>query len=335
MSRRSREWKAWRAAVRGELPALPEDQYRSFRQKADEDRAAGYGWFVDGLEGMDTAEILRLLGRVGVAVDEPGFRALAREQPGPTEISDAWEDVIRVSDERDAWLPWLAARTLWARLCADDPSIETAADGIEQAIRAARKAPAAEKLAAIQRIAEAAEGAEDVFDALDDEIHLNLGSWIVTQLEEARDLEDVEPWVAAVRALSPVMASHGLVEVALATLLARHDHGDAAREELGTVMASYGDIGPIVHHVAEVYVLLEDGATAERMAIRAIAVSDDDQEAGAVREVLGEALTLQGRGGELHVVFTEALAERRRRDLERRAERRKREKRGGRKGKRR
>lgn len=335
MSRRSREWKAWRAAVRGELQALPEDQLRSFRQKAEEDRAAGYGWFVDGLEGMETGDIFRLLAGIGLDVDEASFRSVAEGQPGPREVSDAWERAMRATDEREVWLPFLAARVLWARLCADDPSVESEADAIEQAIRASRKAGPAERLAALERIAVASEGSADVFDALDDELHLNLGSWVVTQIDQARGVEDVEPWVRVVGELSPVLGSHGLIEVALATLLTHNGDPDRARGLLGEVLAQHGDISPIVRQAAEVYLDLEDGPTAERVASRAIVIAEDDDEAGEVREVLAKALALQGRAAEAGAAFTAALAERRRRELERRAERRKKERKGGKKGKRR
>lgn len=331
MTRRAREWKAWRAAARGELSALPEDQYRSFRQKAEEDRKTGYGWFADGLDDESTDVILGHLRRVGIDIDAEGFVAAADGQPGPKELSDVWEQRAVIHDERDVYLPWLAARTLWARLLPDETSIETEADAIEAGMRAARKGGNAEVLYVLQRIAAAADGSPDVFDALDDELHINLGSWVLTRVAEAKDVEDVEPWVAAAAAIEPALETDGIGPAAIAMLLARNGHPDRARDIVSQVMVEFGDNGTVVHHVADVHIVLGDGTMGERMAARAIALAEDDDEAEGVRSALKEALALQGREVDEGRVFMEALAERRRRELERRAERRRREKRGGKK----
>lgn len=331
MTKRAREWKAWRAAARGELASLSEDQYRSFRQKAEEDRSSGYGWFADGLEDVSTEVILGHLRRVGIDTDEERFVATAAGQPGPQEVSDAWEREAVVEDERDVFLPWLAARALWARLLPDETSIETEADAIEAGMRASRKGGSDAVLAVLQRLAQSADSSPDVFDALDDELHVNLGSWVLARLAEAAELTDVEPWVAAAALLEPALASEGLGPTAVAMLLARNGQPDRAREMVSQVMTEFGDQAMLVHHVADVHVVLGDGSMGERMATRAIALAESDEEAEGVRDVLREALALQGREAEEGRVYMEALAERRRRELERRAERRRREKRGGKK----
>lgn len=331
MSRRTREWKAWRAAVRGELPRLPDDQLRGFRQRAEEDRQSGRGWFVDGFDDTPTEAIFEYLRLVGIDTDEAGFRAAAEGQPGPREISDIWEARAAITDERDAYLPWLAARALWARLLPDEPSLETEADAVEVLIRAARKGEPDRVLGAMRRLAEAADGSSDILDALDNELHIDLRDWVLERLATARGLVEVEPWVEVATDLEPALDSHGLGAVALATLLATNGEPDRARAALSAALAAYGDSAPLVGHVAEVHVELGDGPTAERVAVRAIALAEDDAEAEGMRDTLASALELQGRAAEAGRVFFEALAERRRRELERRAERRRREKRGAKK----
>lgn len=335
MSKRSREWKAWRAAARGELPNLPDENYRAFRQRAEEDRKTGYGWFADGFDDLPTDAVFAELQRIGLEVDEEGFRKAAYGRPGPTEISDAWEDRVRVTDERDELLPWLAARTLWARLLPDDISVETEADAIEAGIREVRRAGKdANPLPVILRIADACEGDPEIFDAIDDELHHNLGQWILMQVKSQRGLEAVEPWTEAVKALSPAMESGGLIELASAALLAKHDKAEEARSVVGQVLAEHGDLPLVLARASEVYLLAEDAGTAERVARRGIVLSEEDDEALECRGALSDALEAQGRAAQLPRIWQEATAERRARALERRAERRRREKRG-KKGKRR
>ena len=82
-------------------------------------------WDSRKVERMATEEILLKLGSMGVAVDTPTFKNLAKDYMSAIQLAEErfyTQDVVY--DHYDEDFIWLAACELWKRLLPDRPCIE-------------------------------------------------------------------------------------------------------------------------------------------------------------------------------------------------------------------
>jgi tetratricopeptide (TPR) repeat protein len=151
---------------------------------ADQQREQGLGWRYDGFGAYSTAEILRMLSRLSLALDEEAFKREALAAGSPTKLSEAWQSRQTATGK---WqdLTTLAARELWRRLLPNERSAEILADELDELIDEAgpRAERAQQWLKAARRLIEActSKGAPDreFFQAVIRESGSDLAGWMV------------------------------------------------------------------------------------------------------------------------------------------------------------
>ena len=329
-----REWKTRRALIRGSLRGDRED-VKALKAEAAQHREAGMGWFVDGFDGVETAEILSALGDVGITTGEEAFRAYADELPGPHEVAERWSGEAQLTDPRHGDLLWLAARALWARWLPDVMSLETAADALEEAITEfeASETPRSGDgaLPALKRLVDLSEGERLVASALAEELPFRLWAWVLELLRDTRDAEDLGAWGERVDELSVLFPSEPVLRLLHARFLAHHDASDEAKAEIERALSGGAPESYQLCHAAQAHLALGDSDEALAFGKRALLLADDEADEEEAIEILRRALEALGRSGE-HAEMVESIhAERRRDALARRKQRRKKDRKKGRK----
>ena len=199
------EWRYRRAVYQGKALTHPEIE-NEIRDAAASHKADGQPWLVEGFVGKSSEDICAVLKSMGVVVDQTAFIAQATEAPGPAEIGEGW---AAETGQREGYAPMtfeLAARALWKLWLPEDPSIETAAEELEEGLWAAAKGEEgqARRLATIQRFLSLADGEYRVAEALSDELPLRIWPWILDgfRTEKCGD-SAVEEWLDAGRGSYP------------------------------------------------------------------------------------------------------------------------------------
>jgi hypothetical protein len=327
-----REWKIRRALVRGALQGEGED-VQALRTEAKKHRSEGFGWFVDGFDDVETSEILTSLSAMGIQTSEDEFRSFADELPGPHEIAEKWSAQAQLTDPRQVELPWLAARTLWARWLGDKLSLETATDSLEAAIAEFEGADGARKgdgaLVPIRRLIALSEGEREVAFAIADELPFRLWAWILEVLRDTRDAADLAGWRDSVEALAILFPSEPVLRLVHARFLAHHGAKEEARAEIGAALAGNSPESYQLCHASEAHLALGEPNESLAHAEAALLLADDEDDDREASGILRRALVALDREAE-HGSRVEALHAQRRRDvLARRKQRRKQERKKG------
>ncbi len=329
-----REWKIRRALIQGTLRG-DHDDVKALRAEAAAARSAGFGWHVDGFEGVAPEEILRELDGIGIGMTEAKFKEVAQEAPGPHEIAEMWSAGANLSDERHQDLPWLAARALWACWLPETLSLETASDSLESTIATFEEGKTRRSgdgaLVVFRMLIEIGEGEPEVVSAIADEIPFRLWAWVLEILRDTREGEDFAAWKECVESLIPLFPSEPVLRLLHARFLANNGVGEGARAEITLALTGRPPESYHLSHAAEAHLALGDGAEAMRHAENALLIAEDESDEEEATNILGRALESLDRSAE-HASRVEAVIAQRRRDaLARRKKRRKQDRKKGKK----
>ena len=329
MNERAREWKVFRAVVRGMLPADP-DTRKEWKAEARQYEEAGMPWLVDGFRESDPESVVASLKDVGITTDQASFVALADAVPGPYEVAGQWVESAQITDLENVDRAWMAARRLWAEWLPDTPSIETAGDAIEDAIFSYEKSGDEEKEAklyhALNLFVEASEGDRLVADALVSELPVHFWSWLMRKVDGVEGAKNVEEWLGLGEKLALLFPSEPVFRLAIARFRHRHGQHGEAQEEVAAILSGQPPVPFLLYQGAETYHALGLSERALGLAERGLSSPGDEQDDQDGAALITKIMTSLGRGEEAANRIAQARAERKRGELEKRKDRRRRDK---------
>ena len=330
------EWRYRRAVYRGQLKAHPELEHE-IREDAAEHRTSGRPWMVEGFDGVQADEICTQLGAFGVEVNEVEFLSRAEAVPGPREIALEWLDT---ADKKDGYTPFmleLAARSLWRRWAVEMPSVETAADEIEEGVLAGSggKGTPEGALETIERFAELSEEYPLLAEAISDELPVRIWPWILDHYRaEKPGSRSVEDWLEAGESLISVFPSRPIMHAVMGRFAASNGAGEAAKDHVEKALSQGGaDVSYVLVEVALAYASMSEDGLATSFAERAVLTSEDEQDEEAAEATIREVCVRLGCAGEAEERIHQAKKARMEMTLAKRRNRRRKDKKG--KGKRR
>lgn len=330
------EWRYRRAVYRGLLKVHPEIEHE-IREHASQHRTSGRPWMIEGFDSVQPTDICAQLAEMGVEVSEEAFLKRAEDVPGPKEIALEWLGFVA---EKDGYTPFqleLAARALWRKWAVEMPSVESAADEIEEGLLKVAGGQGSPEIAlrTIERFGEFSEGYYRLAEAISDELPMRIWPWILDQYRAERTGErSVDEWLKAGEELIPVFPSRPILHAVLSRFAAANGAAETAKSHGEQAMETGGaDVSYVLVEVALAFASLGEDGLATTFSERALVTSEDEQDEQAAEQAIRLVCDRLGCASEAEGRVHRAKKSRMEMNLAKRRSRRRKDKKG--KGKRR
>jgi tetratricopeptide (TPR) repeat protein len=298
-----KQWKTARGLLDGWLTGADESTLDRLRDQARINQAQGVSWLTTGFDLWQPEDICRELAAIGITTSAAEFAEQFDNLPGPLEVAQHWRQQARLRHPRDEGMLWMAARALWAKWLPDSPTPETESDALEALIRrwyeAKQRGELADVLEGLERLASVCEGDSGAFEVIDDELPINLQSWLFNVLRDYReeDADRIPRWHAVARGLRDCAPLPELLECGYCRFLGNNGMAPLGIE-LAKTLADDIEDDFVAQRVAEVFAELGQADRAIDCAEQAILLARTDPDQESALATLKRILTQLGRAGE-------------------------------------